>query len=178
MRFYSLAAGLIGALLLPVAASAADLEDRDGPYGRHAESPYDDPRYRDLYADPPPPPPPAPHYTHPRYAPPPPYPRSYGDAPYLAPMPPPRRFSEAPDDRRGECLARREVHERLLANGWSGFRDIEVRGQVAYVTAQRPSGRSFDLEVDRCTGTVLSARRVGDYGRPYAAGRPYDNRGY
>jgi hypothetical protein len=70
------------------------------------------------------------------------------------------------------------VHERLISNGWSGFRDIGLRGRVAYVTAQRPSGRTFDLEVDRCTGAILSARRLDAPERPYAWGRPYDDRRY
>lgn len=175
MRFHALAAALISALMLPATARAADLDDRD-VYGRYTGSPYDDPRYRDLYADPPPPPGREPRYADPRWDAPPP-PQAYRDPPYLAPMPPVRRFSEDRERRRGDCLSRRDVHERLAADGWSGFRDIEVRGEIAYVTAQRPSGRTFDLQVERCTGAVLSARRLETGARPYAwDGRPDDRR--
>lgn len=94
------AARLLGALalMLPLAAQSADLDYREAPYGPRAESPYDDPRYRDLYADPEPPPP---QYVQPRgddYRPYPPLARdhAYRDDDRLAPMPAPPRFSRPP----------------------------------------------------------------------------------
>ena len=168
-----ISATLLGAiaLLAPVAASAADL---DGD--RRAEEPYDDPRYADMYADPPPPP----HrYGEPRYADPrDTYPPSTRDQGYLAPMQPPPRYSQAPSYER-ECLPRREIHARLRAEGWRDFHDIDIRGQTAYVKAQRPSGEVYDLEVDRCTGGIVTAKRLGGYPeRPYAWREPQRYRGY
>ena len=57
------------------------------------------------------------------------------------------------------------------AQGWHDFHDGDVRGDIATVRARRPSGRLFDLAIDRCSGEIVSAqplepRRIG----PYAAG--------
>jgi len=175
-------AALVGAvvLVLPLAAGAADLD-----YERGAQSPYDDPRYADMYADPTPPPPAyaPPRYTEPHSAYPPAYPPSYKDQGYLAPMQPPRyaqapRYDRSPPYDR-ECLPRTEIHARLRAEGWRDFHDIDVRGQTAYVKAQRPSGDLYDLEVDRCSGGIVTAKRLGGYpGRPYAWREPPRYRGY
>lgn len=161
----TISAALLGAfaLLVPAASIAADLDYR-------SESPYDDPRYADMYADPPPPPP---RYADPRDYPPP----GYREQPYLAPMNPPR-YAQVPRYDR-ECLPRQEIRARLHAEGWGGFHDIDIRGQTAYVKADRPDGQLYDLEVDRCTGRVMTARRIGYAERPYAyrePARPY--RGY
>lgn len=165
----ALAVGALAITLSP-AAKSADLED----YPRHeqrGESPYDDPRYRYLYGEDEPAPP--------RYAAPPPayrYEPSYKDE-RLPPMPVPPRFSEHRHAAPG-CIPKREIRARLMDRGWGGFHDIEIRGEVAYVKAQRPSGRMFDLEIDRCSGHVLSARPVGEPPRPYAWGAPHYPRGY
>lgn len=164
------------AAMLPLAVNGADLDDRYSPYGGRAEQPYDDPRYRDLYAAPPP------RHAEPRYR--------HDDRPYrsrdywndrtLEPLPAPPRFSDAPRYARDpHCLSRREVHERLTSGGWSDFHDIEVRDRVAYVKARRPSGQLFDLEIDRCTGGIVAARHLSAPDqRPYAWGPPLHGRRY
>lgn len=175
MRLSVSAACLLGAaaLLLPPAAHAADLDEH---YPPRAESPYDDPRYRDLYGEDRPPPPryADPRYEDRRYSP------SYKDEGYLEPLPRPPRFSEGPRYRDPSCLTRREVHQRLAASGWSGFHDIEIRSErMAIVKAYRPSGRLFDLEIDRCTGGIVDARQIdGPEQRPYAWREPRYHRGY
>ena len=195
MRLRWLAARVIALAVLasPAAALAADLDDDAGaPHGRAGyDSPYDDPRYRDIYRLPDPP---APRYAEPierRYAeppyrepPPPPY-RSRGsskDDGYLEPMPAPPRFAPPRPryaERPGECLTRHEIRTRLRDDGFSDFHDIEPRGRSVLVTARRPSGHLFDLEVDRCTGDILSARRLeSDRGRPYAYEPPPVRRYY
>jgi hypothetical protein len=168
MSFRVAAARLLSAVavMLPLAASAADLDDeaeyRTGP---RTESPYDDPRYRYLYEDNAP----TRHYGQPQpdYRP---YPPSAKDDGYLPTVPLPPRYTQAPRYERHApgCLPRAEIRARLLDRGWSGFHDIDLRGPLAYVKAQRPSGRTFDLEVDRCTGSIMSARPVDVPERPYA----------
>jgi len=175
MRLRVLAGLLVSSTVavLPHAAEAADL---DGPYPPQAEAPYEDYRYREPYPEPPPT-----AYSEPRYGGYPGYPRGpIKDEGYIAPPPPPPpRYSDAPRFIEGpSCLSRHEVHERLIASGWGDFSDIEIRERVAYVKARRPSGRLFDLTVDRCTGGVVAARPVPYPAyRPYAGGpRYYDNR--
>jgi hypothetical protein len=152
---------------LPLAAHAPAVQAADLSYGPEESydryrSAYDDPRYRDLYG------PDSssryrPSYRDDRFAEAPPtyYPRgSTKDGDYLAPMPSPPRFSDAPRYR-SACAPRREVKDRLRAEGWRDFHDAEPRGDVARVRARRPSGRLFVLDVDRCTGEIVRARSIG-----------------
>ena len=60
----------------------------------------------------------------------------------------------------GPCVPREAVRDRLLSEGWGDFRDFEPRGRVVVVQARRPSGRLFDLTIDRCSGEVVDARPV------------------
>src|SRR5688572_25936101 len=142
MKALMIAAALVTAVAASVpVAHAADLDD--GYSDRHS-SPYDDPRYRDLYGAPS-------RYTE-RY--------EYKERTY--PVPPravyrdddyrdPRRYAE--DHRFSEsCLPRHEVRRRLLDDGWRDFHDLEFRGATAAVRARRPNGDLYDLTVDRCTG--------------------------
>jgi hypothetical protein len=86
------------------------------------------------------------------------------------------------------CVPREAVRARLFSEGWADFRDFEPRGRVVLVQARRPSGRLFDLTIDRCSGEVVDARPVygprgpgafayGDYGYGWGPhrfwGRPY-----
>ncbi len=73
-------------------------------------------------------------------------------------------------DRGGPCMPRELVRDRLLSEGWGDFRDFEPRGRVVLVQARRPSGRLFDLTIERCSGVVVDARPV--FG-PRAAPGPY-----
>jgi hypothetical protein len=85
-----------------------------------------------------------------------------------------------PGDRRYEeaCVPRDVVRERLQADGWGDFHDLDPRGRVVLVEARRPSGRLFDLTLDRCTGELLDARPL-DGARSYAYGpRRYWQRPY
>ena len=83
-------------------------------------------------------------------------------------------YAEPPRGYADRCLPREVVKERLLRSGWHDFHDGDVRGEIATVRARRPSGRLFDLVIDRCSGEIVDARpleprRIG----PYAAGSPY-----
>lgn len=144
-------------------AAAADL----------AGDPYDDPRYAEIYRDAPPPPPPVAGRYEERYE------RKeyryegrengYGHPP----PPPPPPYARGPDyagDEEG-CLPRHVIRRRLIAEGWHDFHALEYRGRFALVTARRPSGREFDLKIDRCSGHIVHARPLDapDYDR-YAYG--------
>ena len=174
MKALMIAAALVTAVATGApAAHAADLEDRYSD--RHA-SPYDDPRYRDLYGSPS-------RYTE-RY--------EYQERSYRPPVPPetvyrddeylpgPRRYAE--DQRFGaSCLPRHEIRRRLQNDGWGDFHELELRGETASVRARRPNGELYDLRVDRCTGAIVHARPFDRYvPGPYAYGpgprrwtRPY-----
>jgi hypothetical protein len=178
MRGWVLAAGLLAAAAA-TGAQAADLYD--GPPPDRYGSAYDDPRYADIYRYPVPPP----RYAAPpprafeRYAEPPiPRERVYREderyEPKYLPGPPRHSYAEPPRAHADRCLPREVVKERLLRSGWHDFHDGDVRGEIATVRARRPSGRLFDLVIDRCSGEIVDARpleprRIG----PYAEGSPY-----
>src|SRR5262245_50927530 len=73
-------------------------------------------------------------------------------ADFEPPYPPPYA------DRGAPCVPREAVRARLFSEGWGDFRDFEPRGRVVLVQARRPSGRLFDLTIDRCSGEVVDAR--------------------
>jgi hypothetical protein len=94
------------------------------------------------------------------------------------PPPPPRdRYADVPDDfeppyeeryARHDCVPRELARDRLRDAGWRDFHALEPRGEVVLVKARRPSGRLFDLTIDRCSGQIvdlkpLEGRRFGSY---------------
>jgi hypothetical protein len=176
MKSWVLAVGLMAAAM-STPAQAADLGDY-GPdqYG----STKDDPRYADMY-----------RYPERRpYAEADPYGRVVPRAPIYGDRyderddyPDRRRYSYAEPRAplRGHCVPREAIKHRLQAEGWFDFRDPEPRGELATVIARRPSGRQFELTIDRCSGEVVNVQRLDrrPYG-PYAYGpeprrwdRPY-----
>lgn len=172
-----LAVGLLAVTMFMAAAIPASAADLSG--SSRYDSPYDDPRYADIYGD-----------QEPRRS------RHYDgykdghDAPayrnsdeddyddddarpptryverereYLAPMRPGRRFAAPYNPDRGNgrnnnCVPREDIKDRLRAAGWSDFHDLTLDGEFAIVAARRPSGRLFELEVHRCSGEVVNAR--------------------
>jgi hypothetical protein len=153
-------------------ARAADLGYDRSPADNYS-SPYDDPRYRDLYSAPPP------RYAE-RY--------EYRERTYREPVPgyayrddrylAPDRFAEDYRPRPG-CLPRYEIRQGLAREGWHDFQALELRPDIALLRARRPNGALFDLKVDRCSGAVVDAHPIGGYvPGPYAYGprrwdRPY-----
>lgn len=106
----------------------------------------------------------------------PPY-EEYGEE---APPPPRYRFAAGPDDfqppypperiyGRG-CIPREVARDRLVEAGWYDFHGLEPRDSVVFVKARRPSGRLFDLTIDRCSGEIVDARPLYDGGGRYAWG--------
>jgi hypothetical protein len=104
----------------------------------------------------------------------PPY-EGYGEGP-----PPPEQYADVPDDfeppyppqayaGRDRCIPREVARDRLRAAGWRGFHAIEPRDSVVLVKARRPSGRLFDLTIDRCSGEVVDAKPI--FGPRYGHGR-------
>ena len=69
----------------------------------------------------------------------------------------------------GGCLSQGEIRYRLKEHGWTEFQDIEFRGQAAVVSARRPDGMLYRLEVDRCSGVIVNARLLDD-GRSWRQG--------
>jgi hypothetical protein len=178
MRSWILAASLFAAAGsggLP--AQAADLDE--GPPPQRYGSVYDDPRYADIYGRP---------ERPPAYALPPP-------PPYAAPLPRERVYHDddpppyaRPDryayqERPGygaQCVPREVIRDRLTRHGWHDFHDGGLKGNVAVVRARRPSGRLFELTIERCSGEIVTAHPLESrvYG-PYAYGpRPWWQRPY
>lgn len=168
MSVKTFCAAIFGAvnIVAAVPVSAADL-DQGYSYG----SAYDDPRYSDIYRHPAPPPP---RYAAP-YPSPPVYRDYYGEERYAAPAtaPPPYYGGPAPQyegdryqgdrhqgDRRSRvaCLPHDEIRDRLRDQGWHSFQDPEVVGDVGHIRARRPSGRMFELTIDRCSGQILNSQ--------------------
>ena len=78
------------------------------------------------------------------------------------------------------CIPREVARDRLRAAGWRGFHDVDPHDRVVMVKARRPSGRMFELTIDRCSGEVVDARPIyGRWGR-FADGprRYWDRRPY
>lgn len=170
-------ASLIAALFIAgaPAASAADL----------AGDPYDDPRYADIYRDAPPPQ--SSRYVErheDRYV-----ERDrhgYDDRPQFADDKyGGDKYDKYGDDKyeddgrydRGDrygkdrCVPRHIIRRDLKAAGWGDFHGLEVRHNVILLQARRPSGRLFDLKVDRCTGDIVHAKACdGPYYGRYAYG--------
>jgi hypothetical protein len=137
-------------------ARAADLYEPP-----HHGSAYDDSRYGDNYGD-----------EGPAY-------ERYGEAEEGSEGPYPRRppYRDYDAFQRGYaedgCVSRDAERARLRADGWSDFRDPQLRGRVVLLQARRPSGRSFDLTIDKCSGEVIAARPLdGRYDRRFFAGGP------
>jgi len=180
MRSWILAASLlaVAGAAGPV-AQAADLDE--GPPPNRYGSVYDDPRYSDVYRRPerppafvPPPPPP--------YAGPLPRERVYRDDADVPPYAGPHRYSynEPRPGYGAACVPREVIRERLTRHGWQDFHDGALQGEVAVVRARRPSGRLFELTIERCSGEIVSAYPLESrvYG-PYAYGpRPWWQRPY
>lgn len=137
MRKLAVAAVLAAATASATPSMAADLGYND--------SPYSDPRYSDIYRHPAPPPP---AYTE-RYAPPPAYRESYPVP--AVPVQPQRHGQDAPPG----CTPRHLIKDRLESRGWQDFHDPQPMGNVVHIRARRPSGRLFDITLDRCSGEVL-----------------------
>lgn len=171
MRLMAASALAVLCLAGAPAASAADLSG----------DPYDDPRYGDVYGDPRPPAfaepaaPPTEEAFPERYS------ERYDDerTPLPYPSRKPERYSERWEEPRGfACLPRHVIRHRLQGDGWYDFRDLELQGDIAVVNARRPSGRPFELRIDRCTGRIVEARPLGPDHRAYGYGpgrplRPY-----
>jgi len=135
-------AAFVGLFALPAFAADLYVPPRAGYQ-------YDDPRYADVYPGEPP--------RYERYE----EPFDELDAPY-----PPRGVYEDEYQRpyyrygaRSEaCVPRHVVRDRLRDQGWSDFYGFEPRGRVVLVQARRPSGRLFDLTIERCSGEIIEAR--------------------
>ena len=156
------AAGLLTLALSSTLAStmarAADLY-RDDPPPRAGPA-YDDPRYADLYGNGPPP------RHRPNI-----YPETYRSYEPAPPIPRERVYRDereeydrrfAQGDRRGRgCPSKDEISRMLERDGWARFENPQVLdGKTATVDAQRPNGRPYRLEVDRCTGEILGLRPI------------------
>ncbi len=154
-------------------ATAADLGYQEG-------SPYDDPRYADIYRHPPP-----------RYS----RDRDYDDDDHRYG----RRYADDDDDyddddddryddyddddddrfdrsrswrgHRHACLPPWRIKSRLKSDGWEKFRDVSHNGKTVVVRASRcDTGRRFLLRVDRCSGAIVSAH--SEHNRRYGSYRP------
>ena len=170
-------AGLLGlaALAQTTPAAAADL------YGPRTSSPYDDPRYADIYSYPAPP---RPQYAEPRYVEPPPVP--YREPQYARPYAYFDETAPVPRDRYGylrpvnpqrpyysegtgpSCVPHGEIRRALIGEGWRDFQDLELRDDVAVIRARRPTGQFYRLKVDRCSGEIVNVRPLDERPVPYA----------
>jgi len=164
-RLTAVAAVAASLFALTSSVSAADLDYPPGDYSQYEPgnepgyeakygAGYSGPRHADPYSNGSPPE----GYARPReeleprYAPPPSASgKSFAEPPYDAP-----RFAY----REPRCMPRRVVRRRLRAEGWHDFRDFRPRGPILLVCARRPSGRPFNLAIDRCSGEIVEAHPV------------------
>jgi hypothetical protein len=168
MRNWILVVSLLAATgAASASAKAADLDE--GPPPDRYGSVYEDPRYADIYR--------RPEYRQPE--------RPFAGTPPLPyagpPLPRDRvyRDDEEPPPY-GQCVPRDVIRDRLTRHGWHDFHDGALRGNVAVVRARRPSGRLFELTIERCSGEIVSAYPLeGRVFGPFAYGpRPWWQRSY
>ena len=168
-------AGLMAAALVGFAGSAlaADLDystkdsrlEPYAPYYYHRDEPrkgeyYEEKRFEERRYSEPRPVEPPPHVDRYGYREAPPNRYSYHDAP-------PARRDSRYDDR--TCLSKGDIRYRLKEHGWQDFQDLEFRNDTAVVTARRPDGLLYKLDVDRCSGVIVQARLL-DEGRGWRQG--------
>lgn len=176
MKRWVLAAGLLAAAVAPQ-AMAADLDDggpppppgwkeggwKDGAYGYPPKSIAPPPSYYDDDDDGPPQ---AKKYSY-EYGPP--HGKKYQDD---DDGPPSSKYSDLPPHK-GSCVRSEHVRDRLTGMGWRDFHSGKaVSPTTVTLRARRPSGRLFELRLDRCSGEILVARPLEL--RPL---RPYDYKG-
>ena len=160
----TLTAGLFAALTMgaPGTAPAADLHG-EGYQQPYDNSEYDDQDYRDRrhshadsydsqnYSD----------YSNQdydedayrgRYR------SSYKDGEYLEPMNRPPRYADESWRGREGCTPRWQIRQRMMDDGWRNIYRLRVLDNAVVIRAQRPSGRPFDLKLDRCTGDIVDRR--------------------
>jgi hypothetical protein len=171
MKRWVLAAGLLAAAVAPQAL-AADLDDgeqppppswkapswKDGAYGYPPKSITPPPGYYDEDDDGPPYAKKYPYGYGPKY-------KNYGDD---DDGPPPyKKYSDLPPHK-GSCVRSEQVRDRLTGAGWRDFHAGKALSQTTVtLRARRPSGRLFELRLDRCSGEILQARALDGPLRPY-----------
>jgi len=173
-RLSAVAAVAASLFVFTSATFAADFDYSAGDYSKYGPgyepkhgSGYRGPRYTDPYGQVPPPeryaapsedlappyqPPPSAHgkgFAEPAYPPPASKGKGFAEPQYVAP-----RFAY----REPRCVPRRIIRRRLRAEGWHDFCDFRPRGPIVLVRARRPSGRPFNLAIDRCSGEIVEAR--------------------
>lgn len=169
-------AAVVGSLFaLAPSVSAADLDFPPDDYAQYEPgyepgyeskrgAGYRRPRYADPYRDGAPPDVYAGQHEElePGYPPPSASGKRFAEPHYVAP-----RLA----DREPRCVPRRVVRRRLRAAGWHDFNYFRPRGPVILVCARRPSGRPFNLAIDRCNGEIVEAHPVRRrHWRPFAFG--------
>ena len=83
-----------------------------------------------------------------------------------------RRYALAP-----HCVPRRVVMRRLFRDGWHDFHGLELRGPKAEVQARSEDGRLFALTIERCSGEIVAARQV-EYRHTNGRYNDYEPSGY
>jgi hypothetical protein len=166
MKRWALAAGLLAATAMQAWAAEVD-ESGPSPQPRGA---YEEPRA-------------------PKAAPPPAF--RYDEDDLDDRLPPAGKKYSGPAPHGRTCARSEDVREHLTRFGWNDFHAGQLNGDEVTMRARRPSGRLFELTLDRCSGEIvevqpLEPRRFGffahrerpwydrDYGfRPHDLDRPY-----
>jgi len=58
----------------------------------------------------------------------------------------------------GGCLNKHQIRRKLISHGWSHFHNLRLVNTCVAVTARRPNGLVYRIQVDRCDGVILKAR--------------------
>jgi hypothetical protein len=158
MKRWVLAAGLLAAAVVPQ-ASAADLDDGEPP----PPPSWRGPPWKDgAYGYPPKGFAPPPGYYHDEDEAPPYKKYEHDDnGPYS------KKYSGVPPHK-GGCVRSEQVRDRLTSTGWRDFHAGKAVSEATVtLRARRPSGRLFELILDRCSGEILQARALDGPPRPY-----------
>jgi hypothetical protein len=80
---------------------------------------------------------------------------------------PSKKYSSVPPHK-GSCVRSEQVRDRLTSAGWRDFHAGKaVNPTTVTLRARRPSGRLFELRLDRCSGEILHAHALNGPPRPY-----------
>ncbi len=56
------------------------------------------------------------------------------------------------------CVTPRQIHRMMRRQGWRQFHNLRIRPYVLSFKARQRNGLTYNLRVDRCTGSLIKAK--------------------
>ncbi len=62
------------------------------------------------------------------------------------------------DDYAMSCRSPRQIHRQLKRQGWRNFHNLRIRPNVLRFKARQNTGLTYNLNIDRCSGSLIKAQ--------------------